>query len=89
MTCNESLESTEISCIDTGYGISEEDLKNIFNPFFTTKPPGEGTGLGLFIAYTEMEKFGGKIEVSSEIGRGSEFKMVLPKEGAGNNGEQQ
>lgn len=63
---------------DTGSGIKEEDLDNIFHPFFTTKPTGKGTGLGLYIVYNEVEKCGGKIKVFSEYGRGSTFKINMP-----------
>ncbi|RME00329.1 MAG: hypothetical protein D6814_03715 [Calditrichaeota bacterium] len=63
---------------DTGVGIPEENLKNIFAPFFTTKPVGEGTGLGLYIANSIATRDGGKIEVKSEEGKGSTFTVILP-----------
>jgi PAS domain S-box-containing protein len=63
---------------DTGCGISAEQLGKIFNPFFTTKPAGVGTGLGLSICHEFVAAHGGRIEVQSEVGRGSTFSVVLP-----------
>ncbi|MBI3606715.1 MAG: PAS domain S-box protein [Nitrospirae bacterium] len=65
---------------DTGSGIAPEHLKKIFDPFFTTKPVGKGTGLGLSISYGIVQKHGGTIEVDSEVGRGTQFRVVLPLE---------
>jgi PAS domain S-box-containing protein len=70
--------SVVIKVIDNGKGIPPENLKKIFDPFFTTKPVGQGTGLGLSIAYKIIEKHGGKIEVQSQVGRGTEFTITLP-----------
>ena len=64
---------------DTGQGIPKENLKKIFEPFFSTKPPGEGTGLGLFVCRSIIEKLGGKMEVESQLGRGTSFCIRLPK----------
>lgn len=64
--------------IDTGCGIRKEDLPKIFDPFFTTKVKGEGTGLGLSICYSIVSEHGGRIEVESEVGKGSLFRVVLP-----------
>jgi signal transduction histidine kinase len=64
---------------DTGQGIPRENLKKIFEPFFSTKPPGEGTGLGLFVCRSIIEKLGGKMEVESKIGHGTSFCIILPK----------
>lgn len=64
---------------DTGKGIPRENLKKIFEPFFSTKPPGEGTGLGLFVTRSIIEKLGGKMEVSSRLGHGTSFSIKLPK----------
>lgn len=63
---------------DNGSGISEENLSHLFNPFFTTKPVGQGTGLGLSISYDIIKKHGGKIEVESEVGKGTCFSIDLP-----------
>jgi len=63
---------------DTGVGIPEENLDRIFNPFFTTKRIGEGTGLGLSVSRRIVEEHQGKIEVESELGKGSAFRVLLP-----------
>jgi signal transduction histidine kinase len=67
-----------ISIADTGCGMSAEALQHIFEPFYTTKPIGRGTGLGLAIAYSIIAKHHGRIEVSSTLGEGSAFRVVLP-----------
>jgi two-component system sensor histidine kinase TtrS len=63
---------------DNGQGIAPEHLEHIFDPFFTTKPVGKGTGLGLSICYGIMQQHHGRIEVSSTLGEGSAFRVVLP-----------
>lgn len=63
---------------DNGKGISEENILKVFDPFYTTKPVGEGTGLGLPISHAIIEKHNGKIEVNSEINVGTCFKITLP-----------
>jgi PAS domain S-box-containing protein len=63
---------------DSGAGISPEALRRIFDPFFTTKPVGVGTGLGLSICHGIVAQLGGEILVSSEMGKGSTFSVVLP-----------
>lgn len=63
---------------DNGTGIRQEHLEKIFNPGFTTKGVGVGTGLGLAIAYNIIEKHEGKIQVESEVGKGTEFTIELP-----------
>lgn len=68
----------EIIIKDTGKGISTENLFKISEPFFTTKEPGKGTGLGLSITYKIIEEHKGKIQVNSEIDKGTEFKIHLP-----------
>jgi two-component system NtrC family sensor kinase len=70
--------TVEISIRDTGHGIDRDTLERIFDPFFTTKAVGEGTGLGLSISYGIVKKHGGEIRVSSEVGKGTEFTIVLP-----------
>src|SRR5216117_3276591 len=65
--------------LDTGSGIRKEDLSKIFEPFYTTKPQGRGTGLGLSICYgIVVAEHGGRIEVESDVGVGSNFKVYLP-----------
>ncbi|AEI80412.1 sporulation kinase E [Cupriavidus necator N-1] len=66
---------------DTGHGIREEDLPNLFNPFFTTKKQ-MGTGLGLSISYALVERYGGRITVESAVGQGAEFIVWLREDGA-------
>ncbi|MFI5245442.1 MAG: nitrogen regulation protein NR(II), partial [Gemmatimonadales bacterium] len=63
---------------DTGQGIARSELSKIFEPFYTTKPPGRGTGLGLSICYSIIREHGGRIEVESEVGTGSTFRVLLP-----------
>ncbi|HZW24079.1 MAG TPA: PAS domain S-box protein [Gallionella sp.] len=67
-----------IEVSDTGKGISPENIPRLFDPFFTTKPVGLGTGLGLSVSYKIVEKHHGKIEVHSEPGKGSTFRVWLP-----------
>lgn len=69
-----------VSVQDSGKGIPPEHLKKIFDPFFTTKPVGEGTGLGLSISYKIVQQHGGSIRVASEVGRGTRFVIMLPRQ---------
>ncbi len=71
-------ETAQISIQDSGSGISPEHLKRIFDPFFTTKKEGEGTGLGLSVSYGIIANHRGKIDVESELGKGTKFTIVLP-----------
>ena len=66
---------------DTGCGIPAENLPRLFNPFFTTKPVGKGTGRGLAISYGIIKKHRGRIDVESEVGRGTTFTVRLPVAG--------
>jgi signal transduction histidine kinase len=63
---------------DTGVGMAEEMLKHLYEPFFTTKGPGKGTGLGLFTCYRTLVRHGGEIQVESREGEGSVFRVSLP-----------
>lgn len=63
---------------DTGPGIPDSLLDNIFTPFFTTKAAGEGTGLGLFVTRNNVEQLGGKIAVHSVVGQGTSFILLFP-----------
>jgi len=67
-----------IEVTDNGIGIDEEHLGKLFDPFFTTKPVGKGTGLGLSICQGIIEKHHGRIEASSEVGKGATFRVFLP-----------
>lgn len=67
-----------IEIADTGKGIEPEQAGRIFDPFFTTKPVGSGMGLGLAVAYNIIKKHGGRIEVESQLGQGSTFRVWLP-----------
>lgn len=68
-----------IEVIDDGNGIEKKNLSRIFDPFFSTKPTGEGTGLGLSVSYGIIKNHGGHIEVESEPGKGSTFTVQLPR----------
>ena len=63
---------------DTGCGIPEASLSRIFDPFYTTKPVGKGTGLGLSLSYGIVQKHNGVIAVTSEVGKGTCFRVTLP-----------
>lgn len=80
LTVKSYEDKNNLICIisDTGVGIPRENLNRIFDPFFTTKDVGIGTGLGLSLSYGIIEKLGGQIEVSSEVGKGSSFKVSIP-----------
>lgn len=68
----------EIKVSDTGYGIAPDDIKKIFEPYFTTKRPGEGTGMGLAMVHGIVENYHGKILVDSTPGEGTVFRIYLP-----------
>lgn len=70
--------NVKISFSDTGMGISKENLNRLFTPFFTTKEQGEGTGLGMYITHSIIERYGGEITVESEQSKGTTVHIVLP-----------
>ena len=63
---------------DNGCGMDEETLPKIFKPFFSTRPPGMGTGLGLYVCQDLIQGLDGRIEVQSEVNKGSVFRVILP-----------
>ncbi|WP_112193717.1 ATP-binding protein [Pseudomonas sp. LG1E9] len=71
-------ENVWLEVADNGCGIDPQAMQKIFDPFFTTKPVGEGTGLGLSLSYGIVKKHRGDISVSSELGKGTRFRVVLP-----------
>jgi signal transduction histidine kinase len=68
----------EVAIRDNGVGIPPDQLVRIFEPFFTTKDPGEGTGLGLSTSFHVVKQHGGEIKVDSEVGAGTNFRVLLP-----------
>jgi signal transduction histidine kinase len=66
---------------DNGVGIPADKVSLVFDPFYTTKPPGRGTGLGLNVVYRILTKYRGSIQVESEVGRGSTFYLRVPVQG--------
>jgi two-component system NtrC family sensor kinase len=72
-------EAVDIVISDTGCGIPEENLEKIFDPFFTSKPPGKGTGLGLSICHGIILRLGGRITVTSTVGESTAFTITLPR----------
>jgi two-component system NtrC family sensor kinase len=74
----ERSDEVVVEIADTGMGIPREQVAKIFEPFFTTKAPGLGTGLGLSISYAIVQHHGGRIQVDSQLGSGSTFRVVLP-----------
>jgi len=74
----EPVAMVEFAVIDTGCGIPEKNLRRIFDPFFTSKAVGQGTGLGLSVSHGIVQAHGGLIEVDSKVGDGSTFRVFLP-----------
>ena len=79
-TCLNKKRQVELKISDNGPGIDLENQKQIFAPFFTTKPEGEGTGLGLYICQNIIREHGGKIMLKSAPGEGATFTICLPAE---------
>jgi signal transduction histidine kinase len=77
-TRREGADAIAVEVADNGSGIKPEVLPKIFDPFFTTKEVGKGTGLGLSIVYKIVTQHGGRIDVKSEVGKGTVFTVVLP-----------
>jgi signal transduction histidine kinase len=75
-------EGVEIRIEDTGTGIAPDALERIFEPFYTTKPRGKGTGLGLLVTRSIVLDHGGAIDVHSELGKGTTFVIQLPRDPA-------
>jgi signal transduction histidine kinase len=71
----------EISVRDNGPGIPDQIKEKIFQPFFTTKPTGQGTGLGLSLSYDIVKAHGGELSIESKSGQGATFIISLPKKG--------
>jgi two-component system, NtrC family, sensor kinase len=78
ITSHATAGQMRVSIQDTGPGIPASNLERLFDPFFTTKPVGKGTGLGLSICYGIINKMGGRIDVESQVGKGTNFHVVLP-----------
>ena len=71
-------EKVIIKVTDNGFGIAKNSVDKIFQPFFTTKPPGQGTGLGLSLSYDVIKAHGGTLKVETKEGEGSVFVVELP-----------
>jgi two-component system, NtrC family, sensor kinase len=80
-TGHRAVPAVELTFTDSGCGIPDENLSKIFDPFFTSKEPGKGVGLGLSVGYSIIKAHGGTIDVESEVGRGTTFRIVLPVDG--------
>jgi PAS domain S-box-containing protein len=77
-TARRAPDRVSLEVQDTGVGIPQAHLKDIFNPFYTTKAPGQGTGLGLFVVHAILQRYGGDVRVASELGVGTTFTIELP-----------
>ena len=82
-------DAISISFSDTGTGIPPEAYEKIFDPFYTTKDSGQGTGLGLSVSYNIVKGYQGDISVESEAGKGSTFTIILPVQKTAKSKEQQ
>lgn len=78
ISCGLEMDKIIIKVMDNGIGIEDNNLDKIFDPFYTTKPVGKGTGLGLYIAYSEVQKINGEIKVYSKKNKGTTFIINIP-----------
>ena len=78
LSCYKNDDSIKAVVTDTGIGIKKDYLSQIYNPFFTTKPVGKGTGLGLYVVYKIVTKYNGHIDVISDEGKGTSFVLTFP-----------
>ncbi len=78
LACESTADAILIRVIDQGPGISQQDLAHIFDPFYTSKPVGQGTGLGLYISYGLAQDLGGDLSVENHPGGGAMFTLTLP-----------
>ena len=78
VTTKKKGENIEIKVVDNGNGIPKKALDKIFQPFFTTKPSGQGTGLGLSLSYDIVKAHGGELKVKTKENEGTEFSILLP-----------
>ena len=78
VSTKKNADRIEVMVKDNGTGISEKVVEKIFQPFFTTKPTGQGTGLGLSLAYDIIKAHGGEIKVETKENEGTEFIVSLP-----------
>lgn len=79
LTVRRQSERVEITVVDQGSGMSEETLARVGEPFYTTKETGRGMGLGVFLARALAERMGGSLELSSQLGRGTTVRVLLPQ----------
>ena len=75
---DEGVPRVAVSVKDSGEGIPKENLDKVLEPFFSTKPVGKGTGLGLSLCFGIIEAHGGRIEIKSQPGKGTEVVILLP-----------
>ncbi|MEO6694041.1 MAG: ATP-binding protein [Ignavibacteria bacterium] len=79
VSTNKIGDKVEVKVKDNGHGIPQKVLDKIFQPFFTTKPTGQGTGLGLSLSYDIVKAHGGELKVETREGEGSEFIISIPE----------
>jgi len=78
LTTNDHIDGVSVEVRDTGSGMTDEVKRRICEPFYTTKPVGQGTGLGLSLSFSIIQKHGERIEVDSEPGVGTAFRIWIP-----------